>query len=74
MIAALSPVASWAVFLVCVAVGVTVYVVVAGGHRYRRMERQAEIDRAWRRLIPTAPVIRVLGGVYDHEAHGDFDR
>lgn len=73
MIAALSPAVSWALFLACVAVGITVYVVVAGGHRYRRIEREAE---AWRRrieMVPTAPVIRILGGVYDHKEHGDFD-
>ena len=74
MIAAFSPVVSWALFLGCVAVGVTVYAVIAGGHRYRQMEQQAELDRAWRRLIPTVPVLRILGGVYDHETHGDFDR
>ena len=86
MIAALSPVMSWLLFLACIAVGVTVYVVVAGGRRYRRMERQAA---TWRRGIEVAPrvklpagidppspveptVIRILGGVYDHEARGDF--
>ena len=40
MTAALSPGLSWLLFLVCVAVGVAVYVVVAGGRRYRQMETE----------------------------------
>ena len=36
---------SWALFLVCVAVGVAVYVVVAGGRRYRRA-----FENEWHRI------------------------
>jgi hypothetical protein len=68
----MTPLASWLLFLVCIAVGVTVYVVVAGGGRYRRIERQALGDE--RPLVRVAPILRVFGGVYDHEARGDFDR
>ena len=77
MIAALTPLASWAVFLVCVAVGVVVYVVVAGRRRWRDMvesvdfmnPRMAPVDRFRPEL--DAPV-RIFGGIYDHETRGDF--
>jgi len=73
----MTPLASWALFLVCVAIGVVVYVVVAGGRRYRRMEVDflvstvAPIDRFRPEL--DAPYVRVLPSVYDHEARGDFE-
>jgi hypothetical protein len=68
----MSPALSWAVFLICIAIGATVYIVVAGGHRYRRMEREA-LDHDWPTMLyPAGPPMRVIGGIYDHEARGDF--
>jgi len=71
MLAALTPVESWMLFGACIAVGAWVYVAVVGGGRYRRMERQALGDE--RPLVRVAPTIRIFGGIYDHEARGDFD-
>jgi hypothetical protein len=73
MIAALSPLVSWLLFLVCVAIGALVYVVVAGGRRYRRMEQQWR-DETFTSVEPEDAHIRIFGGPYDHERHGDFDR
>jgi len=72
MTAALSPGLSWLLVLLCVAVGAAVYVVVAGGRRYRRVERQ------WRNETrtftePEDAHIRIFGGPYDHETRQDFD-
>lgn len=81
----MSPLASWLLFGACIAVGLTVYVVVAGGRRYRRAFESEGIR--WERrngggIVHFPPgasaqevesFIRVFGGVYDHEAHGDFD-
>jgi hypothetical protein len=73
-VAGMTPLASWALFLVCIVVGVVVYVVVVGGRRYRRMERDARIfsirKAAWAESLP---LVRILPSVYDHEARGDFD-
>jgi hypothetical protein len=73
----MTPLASWALFLVCVVVGVGVYLVVAGGRRYRRMER------AWVESLPPKhpraerpdPTlwVHVRPSVYDWQTHGDFD-
>jgi len=68
----MSPALSWVLFLVCVAVGVTVYVVVAGGRRYRRMEQQWR-DETCTFTEPADAHIRVIGGIYDHERRGDFE-
>jgi hypothetical protein len=69
----MSPALSWAAFLVCIAIGAVVYVVVAGGGRYRRMERDALWHAGWDDPKRSAPSLRVYGGVYDLEARGDFD-
>ena len=89
----MSPALSWARFLVCVAVGMAVYLVVAGGRRYRRMIEMPQrwapqcdhesqyVDGHWRCLRcgahgcvdPCDAHVRVIGGIYDHEARGDFD-
>jgi hypothetical protein len=70
----MSPLASWALFLVCVLIGVGVYIIVAGGRRYRRMMNDARIfsirKAAWAESLP---LVRVLPSVYDWQAHGDFD-
>jgi len=72
----MTPLASWALFLVCVAIGVVVYVVVAGARRYRRMEVDflvstvAPIDR-FRPELDT-PYVRVLPSVYDWQTGEDF--
>jgi hypothetical protein len=72
----MTPLASWALFLACLAVGVLVYVVVAGGRRYQRMERDAlepmapgflRYDETWKPLG-----LRVWPGPYDWQARGDF--
>jgi hypothetical protein len=68
----MSPVLSWVIFGVCVGIGALVYAaLVAGGRaddRYERMWHAATdpVDR-----FP--PVVRLYGGIYDHEARGDFD-
>lgn len=72
----MSPLASWVLFGACILVGLVVYVVVAGGHRYRRMERDALTFTQWVDSFPVSTStswVRVLPSVYDHEAHGDFD-
>jgi hypothetical protein len=87
MLAALTLVESWLLFGACIAVGVTVYVVVAGGRRYRAIDAEWHRIRWERRngggLISFPPgtslqevesFVRVFGGIYDHEARGDFDR
>lgn len=81
----MSPALSWALFLLCVAVGVTVYVVVAGGRRYRRMEREALepmspgflryderplLQDSW--TVGEAPWVRIVPTVYDWRANDDF--
>jgi hypothetical protein len=71
----MSPVQSWAVFVACIAVGLIVYVIVAGGRRYRQMERDAFTFTQWSDGFTGTPTqwVRVLPSVYDHEARGDFD-
>ena len=73
----MTPLASWALFLVCVVVGVGVYVVVAGGRRYRRMMNEALTFTPWVEPFPDSwspdwGKARILPSVYDWEAHGDF--
>jgi len=70
----MTPLASWALFLVCVAVGVTVYVVVVA--RLDRREREWDVSTPWQSAThsTTDGYVRVMGGIYDHEARGDFDR
>jgi hypothetical protein len=81
-----TPLASWLLFGACVIVGATVYVVVAGGRRYRSLETEWHRIRWERRngggLVHFPPgtslqevesFIRIFGGIYDHEAHRDFD-
>lgn len=71
MIAALSPVESWVLFLACVAVGALVYVAIAG--RWSRRGREWDIT-PWMSVASTNDYyIRVLGGVYDWQARGDFE-
>jgi hypothetical protein len=68
-----TPLESWVLFGACIALGAWVYVAVAGGRRYRRMERQA-LDHDWPTMLyPLGPPIRISGGIYDAEARGDFD-
>jgi hypothetical protein len=67
VIAALSPFISWAVFLACIGVGAVVYIVVAGGRRYRRMAQQS-----FTLTQPEDAHIRIFGGPYDAVARGDF--
>jgi hypothetical protein len=72
----MTPLASWALFLVCVAIGVVVYVIVAGGRRYRRMEHDALTFTQWVDSFPVSTStswVRVRPSVYDWQAHGDFD-
>jgi hypothetical protein len=68
---ALSPLASWLLFLICVGIGATVYIVVAGGHRYRRIWQ--EFDETRTSVYPEDAHIRIFGGPYDHETRGDFE-
>jgi hypothetical protein len=73
----MSPALSWALFLVCVAIGAAVYVVVAGGRRYRRILSDADTlaqlgrDVEAMRYDPLL-FIRVLPHVYDWSVADDF--
>jgi hypothetical protein len=53
-------------FGACIAVGAWVYVAVAGGRRYRRIERDA-----FTFTLP-APWVHVRPGIYDWQAREDF--
>jgi hypothetical protein len=90
----MTPVASWALFLVCVGIGAVVYIAIAGARRYRGIETEWHRIRwerrngggivyfppeaSWQEVQSFRDVfdshVRVRGGVYDHEARGDFDR
>jgi hypothetical protein len=64
---ALSPLLSWLLVLVVLFIAVVVYAaVVAGGRADEWAERMYFQPEA-------TPVIHIIGGIYDHEAHGDFN-
>jgi hypothetical protein len=67
----MSPALSWVLFGACIVVGLVVYVVVAGGRRYRRMEQQW-CDETFTSTDVEDAHVRIFGGPYDHEARGDF--
>ena len=71
MTAALSPGVSWLIVGGWLLALVLVVLFFMGASR---RGREWDEDEAWRRMVPTVPVIRILGGVYDHEVRGDFDR
>jgi hypothetical protein len=66
-----TPVESWLLFGACIAVGAWVYVAVAGGRRYRRIEQQAR-GYDWPTMLYPEPPVRLYGGVYDWQAREDF--
>jgi len=68
----MTPLASWLLFLICVAVGFGIYAYVAGGRRYRRMEQQW-LDETFTSTEPEDAHIRIFGGPYDAVDRGDFD-
>jgi len=72
----MTPLASWLLFGACILVGLVVYVVVAGGRRYRGMiEMLPPVNVRPEDAPPSAdfPPIHIFGGIYDHEARRDFD-
>jgi hypothetical protein len=77
----MTPLESWVLFGACIAVGAWVYVAVVGGRRYRRIEQQTRgydvlpwVDVHPEDAPPSGglPPVRLYGGIYDAEAHGDF--
>jgi len=64
-----TPLESWVLFGACIAIGAWVYVAVAGGRRYRRIEASFH-GYDWSAILQP---VRVYGGIYDHETRGDFD-
>jgi hypothetical protein len=77
MIAALSPLLSWAVIGVVLFISVGVYAaVVAGGRADEWAERTWQVRERESfdgvRLIAPGTYVRIYGGVYDYEASGDF--
>ena len=74
MIAALSPLLSWVVVGMVLFISVAVYAaVVAGGRADDWAEQFFADDRQRAKADSVIPIVRVFGGVYDHEARGDFD-
>ena len=75
---ALSPGLSWVVFGGLVALVVFIYVYLVGSDWLDRSERElnrlAKTNPSRTFVEPADAHIRIFGGPYDHEAHGDFDR
>ena len=68
MTAALSPGLSWLVFGGWLLAVVLIVAFLMGATR-----RGRDFDETWTFTDPVDPQLRIFGGVYDQEAHGDFD-
>lgn len=71
MIAALSPALSWLAIGAVAGFAIAVYLLASGW--VDDMERRRARPPVYPPVLHTAPLVRVLGGIYDHETRGDFD-
>jgi hypothetical protein len=67
-VTALSPALSWLVFGAVVGFAVAVYLLASAW-----LDRQDPTPKTWTSTNPEDAHIRIIGGVYDAEARGDFE-